>query len=75
MVYYELFSIDAILSTGYKEQQVFNEAIKEIEKVSCVRFVKRTTERDYVRIISSREGYENCFSVFTDLSSVHECIH
>lgn len=46
-------------TAGYKEQQVFKQAIKEIEKVSCVRFVKRTTERDYVRIISSREG---CFS-------------
>ena len=42
--------------SGYAEQRVFNAAMKEIEKVSCVRFVKRTTEYDYVRVISSLDG-------------------
>ena len=42
--------------SGYAEQRVFNEAVKEIEKVSCVRFVKRTIEYDYVRVIASLDG-------------------
>ena len=44
-------------TVGFLEKTVFQEAIREIEKVSCVRFVKRTLEKDYVRLVSG-DGYE-----------------
>lgn len=75
-------------TAGYREQKVFNEAKDEIEKISCVRFVKRTSQYDYIRVISSRDG---CYSIIgrdggrQDLSlgsgclskgiAIHEILH
>ena len=48
---------------GEAAKRVFQEAVTEIEKVSCVRFVKRTTEKDYVRVISDPDGWVDWESV------------
>ena len=45
--------------SGYAEQRVFNAAMKEIEKVSCVRFVKRTTEYDTSALFQVLMGKKN----------------
>jgi len=51
---YNLYSI--YVKTGLKVQKIFKEAVAELEKLSCVRFVKRTVEKDYVRLISDPDG-------------------
>lgn len=47
-------------SASYQAKIVFNQAKLELERISCVKFVERTTEEDYVRIISSPSG---CYSI------------
>ena len=37
---------------GSQTKSAFEGAIQEIERVSCVRFVNRTNEIDFVRVIS-----------------------
>lgn len=37
-----------------KQQEYIEQALKMIESVSCVRFIKRTTEEDYIEITASK---------------------
>lgn len=75
------------LSAGLQTRTAFRAAIYEIQRISCVRFVRRTTEVDYVRIITG----DGCYSIIgrdggrQDLSlgdgcyrkriAVHETLH
>jgi len=47
------------LLTGIQTKSAFRAAVKELESVSCVRFVPRTNEKDYVRIITG----DGCYSL------------
>ncbi|XP_002155331.1 zinc metalloproteinase nas-15 isoform X1 [Hydra vulgaris] len=44
-------------NTSYQTKMAFEEAVREIQKVSCVRFVPRTHEKDYVRVITGAGCY------------------
>jgi len=44
---------------GLQTRSAFKSAISEIEKVSCVRFVKRKYQKDYVKVITG----DGCYSI------------
>ena len=43
-------------SIDLKARKMFIEAKEEIENVSCIRFVERTNEKDFVKIITGNHG-------------------
>ena len=44
-------------STGDSERQIIASAMNEYHKNTCIRFVPRTSETDYVNINKSGAGY------------------
>ena len=46
----------AVLCTGSYEQGIVRGAMDEIERRTCVRFVQRTSEANYIDISSNQQG-------------------
>jgi len=44
-------------TTGHKTRIAFKQAIHEIERVSCVRFIEKTYQQDYVRVLNGKGCY------------------